>query len=83
MAYAEHVAAAVRIAALPSPEARRDALSQVPPDFQALVRETAASIRAVALHWRRRAADGHDPAGFPDAVRATLAELWPGEFRVK
>jgi hypothetical protein len=81
MAYAEHVAAAVRIAALSSPEARAAALAEVPPDFQALVRETATSIRAVALHWRRRAAAGHDPARFPDAVRATLSELWPGEFR--
>ena len=74
----ESVAAARRIAALPSPEARRAALAEIPPDFQDLVRQTATNLRAVALHWMKRAEGGLPLSQIPPAVRETIEELFPG-----
>jgi hypothetical protein len=81
LTFAEIRAAARRIAALPTPDARREALAAIPPDFQDIVRNTATSLRAVPLWWRRKVADGSIHADdIPPPVAAAIREFFPGSL---
>jgi hypothetical protein len=76
----ESIAAAVYISRLPTSEARAAALALVPADFRDLVRNTVITMRAPALHWRKKIAAGFPVANVPEKVLHSLADLFPAEF---